>query len=380
MAITTNDHQYMGRALQLAERGLFTTSPNPRVGCVIVKNDQIIGEGYHIEAGTGHAEINALNSLAYARDSHGATAYVTLEPCSHHGRTGPCCEALAKAGIARMVFGMKDPNPQVAGRGIQYLSDHGVEIDGPVCEAQAQALNPGFIKRMVHQRPFVRIKLAMSLDGRTAMASGESQWITGPEARSQVQALRARSCAVVSGHTTVSMDQARLTVRASELPKIPLQPLKNHPVPGRLRRPLRVVLDSTAKLTGNEPFFQEQSDCLWVTAGAKPTHLLPSTQWKSIPDSQGQVDLTELLNDLAQRQCNEVLVECGATLAGSFIQQNLVDEIIVFMAPVLMGSSARPLIDLPLSTMAEKIELKIVDLRSVGSDWQITAKPSYRSV
>ncbi|MCE2027537.1 bifunctional diaminohydroxyphosphoribosylaminopyrimidine deaminase/5-amino-6-(5-phosphoribosylamino)uracil reductase RibD [Sessilibacter corallicola] len=379
MSSTVEDHQFMARAIQLAERGLNTTSPNPRVGCVLVKDHQIIGEGFHIEAGTGHAEVNALNSLDDPQAAVGATAYVTLEPCSHHGRTGPCCQALEKAGIARLVYGMSDPNPQVSGRGLKYLQDRNIAVEGPVLEEQAQALNPGFIHRMVHQRPYVRLKLAMSLDGRTAMASGESQWITGPKARAQVQALRARSCAVVTGHTTVSMDQARLTVRDSELPKIPLQPLKNHPVPGRLRRPLRVVLDSNATLTGHEPFFHEQSECLWVTAGAKPNDILPTVEWKSLPDIANRVSLTDLLDDLAQRQCNEILVECGATLAGAFVEQGLVDEIVVFIAPTLMGSDARPLLALPLASMSEKVELEITDIRSVGSDWQVIAKPKAKN-
>lgn len=375
MAITNIDYEFMARALQLAERGLLTTSPNPRVGCVITHGERIIGEGFHIEAGTGHAEVNALQSIDASDTSVGATAYVTLEPCSHHGRTGPCCEALATAGITRVVYAMTDPNPLVAGRGIRYLEQQGIQVDGPVCESQAMALNPGFIKRMQTNKPFVRLKLAMSLDGRPAMASGESQWITGPKARAQVQKLRARSCAVVTGHSTVTADNARLTVRVSELPEQTYAPLKNHPQSRGMRRPLRVVLDSNASLSGHEDFFHEQSECLWVTAGAKPAHILPTIEWKTLPSKSGKVDLNDLLDDLASRQCNEVLVECGATLAGSFIEQKLVDELVIFVAPVILGSSARPLLQLDIQSMSDKLEIDITDIRAVGQDWQITAKP-----
>ncbi|BFM05739.1 bifunctional diaminohydroxyphosphoribosylaminopyrimidine deaminase/5-amino-6-(5-phosphoribosylamino)uracil reductase RibD [Halioxenophilus aromaticivorans] len=372
----TLDAQYMTRALGLARLGLNTTSPNPRVGCVLVVDDEVIGEGFHVAAGGPHAEINALNSVTSANRSRirGATAYVTLEPCSHHGRTGPCCEALATAGVDRVVFGCEDANPSVSGRGLAYLRSKGIAVAGPVLEAEAAALNPGFNARMCGQRPYVRVKLAMSLDGRTAMASGESQWITGSAARAQVQALRARSCAVISGHSTVALDQARLNVRADQLPASTAQMPAGHPVYSGVRQPLRVVLDGQGGLTGQEPLFQTPGPILWVT-GHGPAIERENVDLLALPGQSGRVNLPALLQALAQRQCNEVLVEAGPTLAGQFVAQGLVDELIVFMAPVLMGSAARPLLQLPIETMAGKHHLQITDIRAVGSDWQITAKP-----
>ena len=253
---------------------------------------------------------------------------------------------------------------------------------GPVLEQDCRALNPGFLHRMAGELPWVRVKLAMSLDGRTAMASGESQWITGPSARSQVQDLRARSCAIISGHSTVAQDGARLTVRPEQLPPAQLVPAgfdgSNHPQTQGLRQPLRVVLDGQGGLTGREPLFQESGPILWVTEH-RPETLQKNVEVMSMPGQAGRVNLPALLQALAARQCNEVLVEAGPTLAGQFIAQGLVDELVVFMAPVLMGSDARPLLQLPLAKMAEKHELHIADIRAVGSDWQITAHPRHRS-
>ena len=370
------DTHYMVRALQLAKMGLNTTSPNPRVGCVLVADDEVIGEGFHVAAGGPHAEINALNSVAPVNRSRvrGATAYVTLEPCSHHGRTGPCCEALAEAGIGRLVYGCQDANPEVSGRGLAHLRAQGVIVNGPLLEQDAEALNLGFNSRIRGGRPYVRIKLAMSLDGRTAMASGESQWITGPDARAQVQALRARSCAVISGHATVAMDGARLNVRPDQLPAQSSNAPVGHPIYDGVRQPLRVVLDGAGGLTGNEPLFQTPGPILWVTQH-KPEISLENVTVLSLPDQSGRVNLPALLQALSLRQCNEVLVEAGPTLAGQFVAQGLVDELIVFMAPVLMGSSARPLLELPIETMGQRHHLHITDIRAVGADWQITAKP-----
>ena len=376
MRIDHSDIDYMARAIQLARRGLYSTSPNPRVGCVIVEGDDVIGQGYHLQAGGPHAEINALRSIAAADRSRlaNACAYVTLEPCSHQGRTGPCCEALVSAGVKRVVYAMQDPNPQVAGQGLARMRESGIRVDGPLLGSEARALNPGFIQRMVSGKPYVRVKLAMSLDGRTAMANGESQWITGPAARAQVQSLRARSCAVVTGHTTVSMDSARMTVRAEQLLPSAEEKLERHPEPGSVRQPLRVVLDGHGGLCGNEPFFDEKGPILWLTKQRK-SNLPDHIETLALPDATGRVNLPALVEELARRQCNEVLVESGPVLAGQMLEHGLIDELVVFVAPTLMGSSARPLLNLPLSAMSEKIDLTITDVRAVGRDWQITAKP-----
>ena len=371
MSVTQSDPVFMARALRLAERGLYTTMPNPRVGCVLVKDGQIIGEGWHYRAGEGHAEVNALAQAGeQARD---ATAYVTLEPCSHTGKTGPCSEALIAAGVARVVYAMEDPNPQVSGRGLEKLTAAGIEVAGPLLEDDARALNPGFVKRMEQKRPLVRCKLAMSLDGRTAMASGQSKWVTGRKAREDVQRLRAHSCAIISGIDTVLSDNASLTVRADEL-QLP------NAEDAAAKQPLRVILDSRLRLTRNAEILNHPSPILLVHNGSDenanklagwPEHL----ELMALPGKEGRIDLLALVHELARRECNELLVEAGATLAGSFLRLGLLDEIIVYMAPKLLGSNARPLFDLPLNTMAAALPLKIQDIRPVGNDWRITAVP-----
>lgn len=371
MSVTQADPVFMARALRLAERGLYTTMPNPRVGCVLVKHGQIIGEGWHYRAGEGHAEVNALAQAGeQARD---ATAYVTLEPCSHTGKTGPCSEALIAAGVARVVYAMEDPNPQVSGRGLEKLTAAGIEVAGPLLEDDARALNPGFVKRMEQKRPLVRCKLAMSLDGRTAMASGQSKWVTGRKAREDVQRLRAHSCAIISGIDTLLSDNASLTVRADELQLANAED-------AAAKQPLRVILDSRLRLTRNSEILNHPSPILLVHNGSDknadklagwPEHL----ELMALPGKEGRIDLLALVRELARRECNEVLVEAGATLAGSFLRLGLLDEIIVYMAPKLLGSNARPLFDLPLNTMAAALPLKIQDIRAVGNDWRITAVP-----
>ncbi len=371
MPITSIDYPFMAQALRLAERGLYTTMPNPRVGCVLVKNGKVIGEGWHARAGEAHAEVNA---LAEAGDSaRGATAYVTLEPCSHTGKTGPCCHALADAGIARLVFAMEDPNPLVAGRGLDYLRAAGVQVDGPVLEDDARALNPGFVKRMERKLPFVRCKMGMSLDGRTAMASGESQWVTGKKARGDVQRLRARSCAIITGIDSVLLDNSSLTVRMEELDLPNAQD-------AAAKQPLRVVLDSKLRLSRKAKILAQATPILLVHNGQAensdslngwPAHV----ELLALPANDGRINLTALLIELAKRQCNEVLVEAGATLAASFLKRGLLDEVIIYMAPKLLGSNARPLFDLPLNTMSSALPLKISDMRAVGTDWRITATP-----
>jgi len=363
-----SDQLYMARALELARRGLYSTHPNPRVGCVIVKDGRIIGEGWHVRAGEPHAEVHALR--AAGEQARGATAYVTPEPCSHFGRTPPCAEALVEAGVARVVAAMQDPNPQVAGRGLERLRSVGIEVGSGVLEVEARELNVGFVKRMESGLPYVRVKLAMSLDGRTAMASGESQWITGPAARAAVQRLRARSSAVVTGADTVLMDGARLTVRGEELGVAPEQ------VELALGRPpLRVLVDGRGRVPLSTPFFQA-GPALVVTALETPVDYAAAGHERlSLPGAGEHVDLVALLRALAERGVNEVLVEAGPRLAGAFARQGLVDEYQIFMAGKFLGSSARPLLDWPLERMAEAPELRIREIRAVGDDWRIIAVP-----
>ena len=361
----------MARAIQLAERGLYTTGTNPRVGCVLVRDGQIVGEGWHVRAGEGHAEVNALRQAVEL--ARGATAYVTLEPCSHVGKTPPCADALIAAGVSRVVAAMQDPNPQVAGTGLQRLREAGIQVSCGVLQAEAQQLNPGFIKRMQQGLPWVRLKLAMSLDGRTAMASGESQWITGPQARADVQRLRARSCAVISGADSVLLDDSALTVRAAELCLEP--PLAQA---AAARQPLRVLIDGRLRVPLTQRLFRETGPVLVVCSEHSqrgPEYQARHAELLAMPGAAGHVDLAQLLGELAGRGCNEVLVESGAVLAGAFWQAGLVDELIVYMAPRLLGSRARPLLELPFDNMAEAMDVQITDLRAVGNDWRISARP-----
>ncbi|WP_275547595.1 bifunctional diaminohydroxyphosphoribosylaminopyrimidine deaminase/5-amino-6-(5-phosphoribosylamino)uracil reductase RibD [Pseudomonas sp. Marseille-Q0931] len=364
------DHLFMARALKLARKGLYSTHPNPRVGCVIVRDGEIVGEGWHARAGEPHAEVHALRQAG--ERARGATAYVTLEPCSHHGRTPPCADALVAAGVGRVVAAMQDPNPQVAGRGLLRLANAGIEVLSGVLEAEARALNVGFIKRMESGLPFVRVKSAMSLDGRTAMASGESQWITGPAARAEVQRLRAQSSVVLSGADTVLADDARLTVRPEELGlDAELTALAQR------RPPLRVLIDGRLRVPLDQTFFQVGSALVatCAVAIAPDRYQADGHELLAVPGSDGHVDLRKLMQELAVRGVNEVLVEAGPRLAGAFARAGLVDEYRIFVAPKLLGSSARPLFELPLDHMAEATELRILDIRAVGEDWQVTAVP-----
>ncbi|WP_177412189.1 bifunctional diaminohydroxyphosphoribosylaminopyrimidine deaminase/5-amino-6-(5-phosphoribosylamino)uracil reductase RibD [Pseudomonas cavernae] len=363
----------MSRALELARQGLYSTHPNPRVGCVIVRDGQIVGEGWHVRAGEPHAEVHALRQAG--ERARGATAYVTLEPCSHHGLTPPCAEALVQAGVARVVAAMQDPNPQVAGRGLLRLAAAGIAVHSGVLEGEARALNPGFIKRMEQGLPFVRVKLAMSLDGRTAMASGESQWITGPAARAAVQRLRARSSVVLSGADTVLADAARLTVRAEELGLNAEQTAL-----AMSRAPLRVLVDGRLRVPLEAPFYQAGAALVAAcTAAGRERFRAAGHELLALPGSSGQVDLHRLLVELAARGANEVLVEAGPRLAGAFAALGLVDEYQLFVAAKFLGSSARPLLELPLTRMAEAPALKIVEMRAVGDDWRIIAVPTAAS-
>ena len=365
------DAFYMARALELARKGVYSTHPNPRVGCVIVRDGEVVGEGWHVRAGEPHAEVHALRQAG--ERARGATAYVTLEPCSHHGRTPPCAEALVNAGVGRVVAAMQDPNPDVAGRGLLRLMSAGIAVQSGVLEGEARAINKGFLKRMEHGLPYVRAKLAMSLDGRTAMASGESQWITGPEARSAVQRLRAQSSVVLTGADTVLADNARLTVRPDELGlNAELTAL------AMTRPPLRVLIDGRLRVPLDSPFFKAGS-ALVVTcaaASARERYHDEGHEMLALASSGGHVDLRKLLVELAARGVNDVLVEAGPKLAGAFTRLGLVDEFQIFVAGKFMGSSARPLLDLPLAQMNEAFELKIVEMRAIGNDWRVIAIPA----
>jgi len=355
----------MNRALQLAERGLFTTDPNPRVGCVLVKNNEVVGEGWHQRAGEAHAEINALRAagLLAKNGAKGATAYITLEPCCHHGRTPPCSDALIAAGVSRVVVAMEDPNPQVAGQGLAQLQKTGIETRSGVLQRQAETLNPGFVKRMYTGRSWVRGKMAMSLDGRIAMASGESQWITGEHARHDVHRLRARSAAIVTGIGTVLADDPSLTVRLDD----------------DVEQPLRVVLDSHLQmpLTAKMLSLPGRTRVLTISTDKQKIAALrdAGADVEIVASHKGRLDLSAVLDCLARHEINEVLVEAGATLSGAFLQAGLFDELVVYMAPLLMGSDARGLLNLPgVEKMSQAIQLEITDMRAVGNDWRMTVK------
>jgi diaminohydroxyphosphoribosylaminopyrimidine deaminase/5-amino-6-(5-phosphoribosylamino)uracil reductase len=371
------DEYYMARAIQLAQRGLYTTSPNPRVGCVVVRDEQVIGEGWHMFAGEPHAEIHALQQAGV--NANGATVYVTLEPCAHHGRTPPCSEALIEAGVARVVIGMQDPNPLVAGKGIEQLRAAGIEVSSGVCTTQAEALNPGFIQRMRTGRPYVRCKLAMSLDGRTAMASGESKWITAAPARRDVHLLRARSDAIVTGIGTVLADDPSMTVRLEA--ESAGHPLHEDIARARQRSepPLRVVVDSNLRIPASAKILSTPGKHLVVTTSTNPLAPGFKAEIASLPGDDGRVDLVALLELLASCEINEVLVEAGATLAGSMLSRQLIDELVIYVAPVLMGDAGRGLVTLPgLENMADRVELVVTDMTAIGHDWRITARPLHK--
>ncbi len=370
MTETSFDRRMMSRALQLARRGRYSAMPNPHVGCVLVRDGHVIGEGFTQPAGGNHAEIEALRA---AGDARGATAYVTLEPCSHHGKTGPCADALLAAGVSRVVAALEDPNPQVAGSGLERLRAAGVEVSCGLLAAEAEQVIPGFIARMRRGRGRVRAKLAMSLDGRTAMASGESQWITGAAARQDVQRLRAMSCAIVTGAGTALADDCALTVRAAELGMDPVDAAR-----ASARQPLRVVLDSHLQLPAAAHIFSADAPTLWChSMDTAPPAAPPgaSTELLALERGATGLDLQALLVELNRRQCNEILVESGPRLAGALLQLGLLDELIVYMAATLMGSSARPLLELPLAHMADKVPLTFSDVRRIGADWRFTAIP-----
>jgi len=376
-SFSADDHRHMARAMRLAERGLYTTDPNPRVGCVLVRDRRIVGEGWHRKTGEPHAERNAL--IAAGEAARGATAYVTLEPCSHHGRTPPCAQGLIEAGVARVVAAMSDPNPLVAGRGMAMLREAGIETAVGLLEADAEALNPGFLARMRHARPYVRCKLAMSLDGRTAMASGESQWITAEAARRDVQYLRTRSSAILTGVGTVLADDPSMNVRLS------VEELHGVESAGDLRQPLRVVLDTRLRTPPRARLLSLPGDTLFVCGEGAPAETELELRGAGadvlrLPQLGGRIDLPALLVALADRGMNEILIEAGATLAGSALLAGLVDELVVYVAPQLLGHAARALVNLPgLERLDERIELQFGDVRRVGPDLRVTLTPALRS-
>lgn len=357
---SARDSEYMAQALRLAEQGLNSTSPNPRVGCVLVRDEKVVGSGWHQRAGEPHAEVLALREAGDA--ARGATAYVTLEPCNYVGRTPPCTDALIAAGVARVVMAMQDPNPLVSGKGAERLCAAGIAVEGGLMEAAARELNIGFVSRMTRGTPWVRSKIAMSLDGRTALANGVSQWITGAEARLDVQHWRARSCAVLTGINTVLADDAQLNVRDIETTRQPLRVV--------LDSRLRIPLDAKILSGGGVLIYTAIHDAEKISALEK----LGVTVCVSA-NEQGRVDLPNMMKDLAQRGINEVLVEAGSKLNGALLQAGLVDELVLYLAAQLLGDAARGMASLgELIKLDQRVELQWQDVRQVGNDLRVVVK------
>ena len=363
MNFSAADHAFMARALQLARRGLYSTTPNPRVGCVVVRDGWVIGEGWHEQAGLPHAEAGALAATVGAGDTaKGATVYVTLEPCSHFGRTPPCADALIEAGVARVVAAMPDPNPLVAGQGLARMAAAGIEVASGLLEAEATELNIGFVSRMTRGRPWLRLKVAASLDGKTALNNGVSQWITGPDARRDAHAWRARSCAVLTGIGTVRDDNPRLTVREVST----------------TRQPLKVVIDSrletppdAAVLDGGNVLIAAAQD----DPGRRAALSARGAEIVLLPNAEGKVDLARLLQELGRRGINEVLAEAGTRLNGSLLREGCVDELLIYQAPMLIGDAARGMFGLgELTDLAGARRLHIIERRAVGADFRIRAR------
>lgn len=362
MSASVDDTRWMARALQLAELGLFTTTPNPRVGCVLVRDGQVVGEGWHRRAGEPHAEVHA---LAQAGDrARGATAYVTLEPCAHHGRTPPCADALVRAGVARVVAAMEDPNPLVAGRGLARLREAGIAAHCGVLETEARELNIGFVSRMTRGRPWLRLKAAATLDGKTALHNGVSQWITGPDARRDAHRWRARSCAVLTGIGTVRDDDPQLNVRA-----IPTE-----------RQPLRIVVDARLE-TPLHAHVLDGGPVLIAGAVDDPARIAAlqarGADVLILPNDAGKVALPALLAELGRRGLNEITAESGFKLNGSLLREGCVDELVLYLAPTLVGDAARGLFNLPaLDALADQRRLNFRDVRQIGPDLRIVARPA----
>jgi diaminohydroxyphosphoribosylaminopyrimidine deaminase/5-amino-6-(5-phosphoribosylamino)uracil reductase len=357
---SATDHAMMARALRLAERGAYTTKPNPMVGSVIAHGEDVVGEGWHPRAGEPHAEVFALR--AAGERAKGATAYVTLEPCAHTGRTGPCADALIAAGVARVVAAMRDPFPQVDGAGFEKLRAAGIEVESGLMEAQARALNRGFLSRVQRGRPWLRVKMATSLDGRSALANGESKWISGEASRLDVQHWRARSGAIVTGAGTVLADDPALTVRfPDDTPFVP---------------PLRVVLDPGLATVARGRVREGDAPTLYLHAPDAKAPRGFQADHAAVPVREGRFDLDAVLSLLAERGVNEIQLEAGATLAGAFLSEGLVDEVLLYVAPVLLGERARPMFDgLAIDTMAQKLKMSIVESRYIGQDVRLLLRP-----
>ena len=390
LKFSTQDKYFMLRAINLAKLGAYTTSPNPNVGCVLVDYQAdvgtIIGEGFHQKAGSAHAEVNALMSAKkdYPNRLKGCTAYVTLEPCSHFGRTPPCSKALIEAGVGHVIIAMVDPDSRVSGNGIRMLTEAGVDVDIGLLKDSAEQLNIGYIHNRVHKRPFIRCKLAASLDGKTAMASGESQWITSKEARRDVQRLRAESCAIITSASSVIRDNAKMNVRWQELGE-----LKNSYPIETLRQPVRIVLDSQNQLTPEMPLFNYESP-IFIVRGEEKNKLdiklenLPVwpqfVQEVYLPrvkttEDKLHINLDALIKFLADQGVNNVLIESGAQLCGAFVEQDLVDEFILYQSPKLMGGGGKNLLEMPgLIKLKEAKPLSVTDIRMVGEDIRITSR------
>ena len=356
----------MTRALQLAELGLYSTQPNPRVGCVIVKDDKIIGEGVHLKAGEPHAEVFALRQAG--DQAKGATAYITLEPCSHQGRTPACSQAIINAGITKVITAMQDPNPLVAGSGLAHLQAHNIVVASGLMQAQAEALNPGFISRMTRKQPFIRCKIAVSLDGKTALNNGASQWITSEPARLDVQHWRARSCAILTGIGTVLADNPSMSVRDIATNRQPLKVI----VDSQLQTPIDAKILRSENNTGGNVLIAFAND----THNKSAQLLNAGAQLLCVPNKQNKVCLKTLLSHLAACEINEVLVEGGEGLNGALLAQNLIDELLIYYAPKLMGSTAKGMFALPaFRQMSQAVNLEIIDVRQIGLDIRLRAKP-----
>lgn len=355
MSFSTADQQYMARALELAAQGLNTTTPNPRVGCVLVKDGLVVGEGWHEKAGEAHAEVHALRNAGAA--AGGATAYVTLEPCAHHGRTPPCADALIEAGVVRVVAAMRDPNPLVAGEGLARLQQTGIEVEVGLREEDAERLNIGFVSRMTRGRPWVRVKVAASLDGKTALLNGRSQWITGIEARRHAHAWRARSCAIMTGSGTVMDDDPSLTVR-----EVPCT-----------RQPLRVVIDGHLQTPPNAQVLTGDGALVFSAMAGS----LPNAEVVAMTAGTGRVDLVGVVNELGRRGINELMVEGGMRLNGALLRAGVVDELLIYQAPLIIGDQGRGMFDLPEALdLAEARRLDIVERRVLGPDIFLRARLS----